>query len=160
MKHHRSRESLIQGIVALCNRNLTPWSIMDPGEWARKIRRMPDEHGADKPFTFTYAPYELEPFIECLNPRNQEVVLQMFSRGGKSEIVLNVLGFPIPQAPGRIGGMWPELGQAEKWSKDDFSRTLIEPTPELFGLVGSGAGRRKSDNTLLQQLFSGGVIAI
>lgn len=160
MKDHKSRESLIQTIVALGLRDLSPWSIMDPGKWARTIRRMPDEHGATKRFSFTYAPYEYEPFMECLNPQNQEVVLQMFSRGGKSEIVLNVLGFTIHQRPCRIGCMWPTLGQAEKWSKDDFSRTLIEPTPELFDLVGSGAGRRKSDNTLLHKLFSGGLIDI
>jgi phage terminase large subunit GpA-like protein len=76
---------------------------MDPAEWALTVRRMPDEHGATKAFTFDYAPYEREPFLECLNPRNQEVVLQMFSRGGKSEIVLNVLGYTIHQRPCRIG---------------------------------------------------------
>jgi len=160
MKDQRSRDSLIQGIVALGNRSFMAWSIMDPAEWALSVRRMPDEHGATKAFTFDYAPYEREPFMECLNPRNQEVVLQMFSRGGKSEIVLNVLGYTIHQRPCRIGCLWPTLGQAEKWSKDDFSGSLIEPTPELYDLVGSGTGRRKSDNTLLHKLFSGGLIDI
>jgi phage terminase large subunit GpA-like protein len=160
MKDHVSRDFLIQGVAALGNRNFTPWSIMDPAHWARTIRRMPDEHGATKPFSFTYAPYEFEPFMECLNPRNQEVVLQMFSRGGKSEIVLNVLGYAIHQRPCRIGCMWPTLGQAEKWSKDDFSRTLVEPTPELLELIGIGLGRRRSDNTLLHKLFTGGLIDI
>jgi phage terminase large subunit GpA-like protein len=160
MKDQKSRESLIQGIVALGNRNFMAWSIMDPVEWALSVRRMPDEHGATKAFTFAYAPYEREPFNECLNPRNQEVVLQMFSRGGKSEIVLNVLGYTIHQRPCRIGCLWPTLGQAEKWSKDDFSGYLNEPTPELYDLVGSGTGRRKSDNTLLHKLFAGGLIDI
>jgi phage terminase large subunit GpA-like protein len=160
MKDQVSRDSLTQGIVALGNRNFMAWSIMDPVEWALSVRRMPDEHGATKAFTFDYAPYEREPFMECLNPRNQEVVLQMFSRGGKSEIVLNVLGFTIHQRPCRIGCLWPTLGQAEKWSKDDFSGSLIEPTPELYDLIGSGTGRRKSDNTLLHKLFSGGLIDI
>ena len=65
MKDQRSRDSLIQGIVALGNRNFMAWSIMDPAEWALEVRRMPDEHGATKPFTFQYAPYEREMFDEC-----------------------------------------------------------------------------------------------
>lgn len=144
----------------LLERNFAPWSIMAPIDWARTVRRMPDEYGATKSFSFDYAPYELEPFLECFNPLNQEVVLQMFSRGGKSEIVLNVLGWTIHQRPCRIGVLWPTLGQAKKWSKDDFTGSLIDPTNELFDLVGSGAGRRKSDNTLLHKLFAGGLIDI
>jgi hypothetical protein len=69
VKDYKSRASLIEGLIALGNRNFPPWSIMDPAEWARVIRRMPDEYGATKPFTFDFAPYELEPFMECLNPR-------------------------------------------------------------------------------------------
>ena len=53
-----------------------------------------------------------------------------------------------------MGCMWPTLGQAKKWSKDDFVTALIEPTPELYELVGDGTGRRKSDNTLLHKLFT------
>jgi phage terminase large subunit GpA-like protein len=155
-----SRDAIRKGHIDLLDRNFAPWSIMAPVEWVQTVRRMPDEHGATKPFTFDYAPYELEPFEECFNPRNQEVVLQMFSRGGKSEIVLNVLGWTIHQRPCRIGSMWPTLGQAKKWSKDDFVGALIEPTPELYELVGDGTGRRKSDNTLLHKLFAGGLIDI
>jgi phage terminase large subunit GpA-like protein len=160
MKDHLARSFLIQGIIAIGSRNFTPWRVMDPVEWARNVRRMPDEYGATKPFTFNFAPYELEPFQECLDPKNQEVVLQMFSRGGKSEIVLNVLGYVIHQRPCRIGVMWPTLGQAEKWSKDDFSRTLIEPTPELLDLIDVDLGRRRSSNTILHKLFTGGLIDI
>jgi len=153
-----ARDSLRAGIRELRERNFAPWSVMPPAEWAEAVRRMPDEHGATKPFGFDYAPYEREPFEECFNPRNQEVVLQWFSRGGKSEIVLNVLGWTIHQRACRIGCMWPTLGQAKKWSKDDFTGALIEPTPELYDLVGDGTGRRRSDNTLLHKLFAGGLI--
>jgi phage terminase large subunit GpA-like protein len=96
-----SRDAVRTTIIDLRTRNFAPWAIMDPVTWATTVRRMPDEHGATKPFTFEFAPYEREPFVECFNPRNQEVVLQMFSRGGKSEIVLNVLGYIIHQRPCR-----------------------------------------------------------
>jgi phage terminase large subunit GpA-like protein len=155
-----SRAAIHRTIIDLRSRNFAPWAIMDPIAWATTVRRMPDEHGATKPFTFDFAPYEREPFLECFNPRNQEVILQMFSRGGKSEIVLNVLGYIIHQRPCRIGSMWPTQGQAQKWSKDDLNGALIDPTPELFDLVGSGEGRRKSDNTILHKLFRGGLMDI
>jgi phage terminase large subunit GpA-like protein len=122
-------ESIRGGIRELRVRSFSPWAIMPPDEWATAVRRMPDEHGATKPFTFSYAPYEREMFDECFNPRNQEVVFQLYSRGGKSEVVLNVLGWTIDQRPCRIGCMWPTLGQAKKWSKDDLMTALIEPTP-------------------------------
>jgi phage terminase large subunit GpA-like protein len=116
-----SCEAVRRTIIDLRSRNFAPWAIMDPITWATTVRRMPDEHGATKPFTFEYAPYERDPFLECFNPRNQEVVLQMFSRGGKSEIVLNVLGYIIHQRPCRIGCMWPTQGNAKKWSKGDLT---------------------------------------
>jgi hypothetical protein len=51
---------------------------------------------------------------------------------------------------------WLQRGDArtgEKWSKDDFTGSLISPTGELFDLVGDGSGRRKSDKTVLHKLF-------
>ncbi len=137
------------------------WSVIPPFDWVSTVRRMPDQHGATKPFDFDYAPYEREMFSECFNVRNQEVVMMLYSRGGKSEVVLNVLGYMIHQRPCRIGSMWPSLGQAKKWSKDDLWGSLIEPTQVLYNLFGGDAiGRRLSSNTILHKLFPGGLIDI
>src|SRR5881394_2682505 len=144
-----SRDALRARIRRTRERNFAPWSVMPPAEWAQTDRRMPDEHGATKAFSFEYAPYEREMCNELFEARNQEVVFQLYSRDGKSEVVLNALGWTIHQRPCRIGCMWPTLGQAKKWSKDDLVGALIEPTQELYELVGDGTGRRKSDNTLL-----------
>ena len=153
-----SREALADGLDALFAKIFAPWSVMPPRDWAETIRRMPGGYETAQPFTFAYAPYQLEPYLECFNPRNIEVDLMWFSRGGKSEIVQNVLGRTIHQKPCRIGVMWPTLGQAKKWSKDDFMGSLVDPTPELYALIGDGTGRRKSDNTLLHKIFTGGLI--
>ena len=153
-----SREALVDGLDALLAKIFAQWEVMPPRPWAETVRQMPGDHGTTRPYTFEYAPYQLEPYLECFNPRNIEVDLMWFSRGGKSEIVQNVLGRTIHQKPCRIGVMWPTLGQAKKWSKDDFMGSLVEPTPELYALIGDGSGRRKSDNTLLHKLFTGGLI--
>ena len=155
-----ARKSLVSALADLFEKNFAPWAMMDPITWVNRIRRMPDQHGATKPFSFDFAPYELEPFLECFNTRNQEIVFQMFSRSGKSEIVLNVLGYIIHQRPCRIGCMWPTAGNAEKWSKSDFIGSLIAPTPQLAELVGLGIGRRKSSDTIFHKLFPGGSIDI
>ena len=153
-----SQAALVEGLEALYAKIFAPWAIMPPREWAEVVRQMPGAHGTTQNFTFGYAPYQLEPYLECFNPRNIEVDLMWFSRGGKSEIVQNVLGRTIHQKPCRIGVAWPTLGQAKKWSKDDFMGSLVEPTPELSALIGDNTGRRKSDNTLLHKIFAGGLI--
>ncbi len=134
-----------------------PWTIMPPDEWAEKVRKMPGKFGP-KPFSFDYAPYQREMFACLFDPRVQETVFQVFSRGGKSEVVLNALGYWIHEQPSSIFVMWPTLGHAKKWSKDNLQRELIDPTPELSALIGDDSGRRKSDNTLLHKIFAGGLI--
>src|ERR1043166_6863792 len=92
-----SVESARGRVTSLLDRNFSFWSVMPPMEWATTVRRMPDQHGATREFSFDYAPYEREMFEECFNPRNQEIVFQMYSRGGKSEVVLSALGYVIDQ---------------------------------------------------------------
>ena len=144
----------------ILSRNFATWSIVPPVEWVHTVRRVPDAHGATQPFRFDYAPYEREMFEECFNPRNQEVSFMLYSRGGKSEVVLNVIGYMTDQRPCRIGVMWPTKGQGEKWSKGDLMQSLIDPTECLSALIPNEIGMRRPGNTILHKLFPGGVIDI
>ena len=139
-------------------RALKPLSTVAPREFAETIMRMPDAHGATRPFTFSFAPYQLEPYLEIFNPRNIEVDMMMFSRGGKSRIVLTALGFFIVEQPCRIGVMWPVEGHAKKWSKYDFMAELVEPTPEVAALIADTTGQRLSSSTILDKPFPGGLM--
>lgn len=145
---------------AIFQRNFVTWSTMAPAAWAESVRRMPDKHGASRPFSFDYAPYQREMFAELFNPANQEVVFQLFSRGGKSEVVLNALGYFIGEVPKEIFVMWPTLGQGKKWSKDNLMRELVDPTPALSRILENAAGKRKSNNTLLHKIYPGGLLDI
>lgn len=153
-----SREHLIERNAQLRAAAFADWTVRSPAEWATTVRRLPGKHGVGVPFSFDYAPYQLAMFLALFDPSLQEVIFQLFSRGGKSEVVLNAVGYWIHEAPASIFVMWPTLGQAKKWSKDQLQRELIDPTPELTALIGDGAGRRRSDNTLLHKLFDGGLI--
>lgn len=127
-------------------------SGMTPEAWAEGVRRM--EGG--RRYSFDYAPYQREPFLEVFNPENQVTVLAMFSRGGKTEIVANALGYSIDQEPRRIIVGYPSQEQAEDFSKDNFMTQLVEPTPALAELLPSGEGRRIANQTIRSKSFPGG----
>lgn len=158
-EHHATEiEAAFGAFDFLRDRALAPLSTRSPREFAETIMRMPDAHGATRPFSFGFGPYQLEPFLEIFNPRNIEVDMMMASRLGKSRIVLTALGFVIVEQPCRIGVMWPVEGDAKLWSKDDFMGELVEPTPEIAALIDDARGQRKSKNTLLHKSFPGGLL--
>lgn len=150
-------ESALAAFDELRRANLVPLSERTPREFAETVMRMPDAHGATRPFRFT--PYQLEPYLEIFNPKNQEIDLMMASRLGKSRIVLTALGYIIVEEPCRIGVMWPIEGDGKLWVKDDFMGELVEPTPELH-FIESGVGQRKSKNTILHKRFRGGSMTV
>ena len=123
------------GLDALFAKIFAPWSVMPPRQqWAETIRRMPGEHGTTRPFSFGYAPYQLEPLPGNLQPAQPRGRFHVgLAHGGKSEVVQNVLGRTIHQTPCRIGVMWPVEGDGKLWSKDDFMGSLVEPTPRAGG---------------------------
>lgn len=157
--HHLERVAALATFDTLRQRAFAPLSTVTPLQWAEALMRMPDEHGATRPFSFAFGPYQREPYLEIFNRRNQEIVMMIFSRGGKSRIVLTALGYKIAYEPCRIGVMWPVEGDAKLWSKDDFMGELVEPNPDTLGhLIADTLGQRKSANTILHKRFLGGLI--
>jgi phage terminase large subunit GpA-like protein len=152
------RAAAMELFDSLRKRNFSPVSTLSPQEWAETVMRMPGLHGSTEPFTFSFAPYQLEPYLALFDPRNIEVDLMFFSRGGKSRILLTAIGFHIARKPCRIAVMWPVEGHAKKWSKYDLMGELIEPTPELAALIEDATGQRKSRNTILDKPYPGGLI--
>lgn len=152
--------SALDAFAALLQRALAPLSTVTPREFAETIMRMPDAHGATRPFTFAFAPYQLEPYLEIFQRRNQEVVMMMASRLGKSRIVLTALGYFIKEDPCRLGVMWPVEGDGKLWVKDEFMGELVEPTPELAALIDDSRGQRNSKNTILHKSFLGGLLQV
>ena len=125
-------------------------------QWAESVRRM----DGGKRFRFDYAPYEREMHETPYREDVQMTVYMMASRLGKTECMMNILGHAVTESPRRILVMYPTISQAEKWSKETLMSEMVAPTPELDDLIGDGAGRRKSGNTILHKLFPGGVMNI
>ena len=132
-----------------------PRATIPPQEWCEKVRRM--KNGAR--FRWSYAPYLLKIFLSFYDRYVLETVLEMFSRAGKSEIILNWIGEGIDQNPGNYLYSWPTVGQAEKFSKDNLTGELFDETPCLNHL-GSSSKSRFSGNTILHKQFTGGRITM
>jgi len=155
-----SAQAYQDALIRTWERALPALSTVTPREFAESVMKMPGDFGTARDFTFNYAPYQLEPYLEIFNRRNQEVVMMMASRLGKSRIVLTALGFFIKEDPCRIGVMWPVEGDGKLWSKDEFMGELVGPTPDLAALIDDATGQRQTKNTTLHKHFIGGLIQI
>lgn len=118
-------------------RKLSPESSASPGQW--RTSRAPYQRG----------------FMDAVsNPRNRKVVGVFASQTGKTDCVLNVIGYHIHYDPAPILMIQPTLEIAEAWSKDRFA-PMVRDTPALRERV-HDAKTRDSGNTIRHKTFRGG----
>lgn len=130
-------------------------------EWADAERFLSSESSAEHgKWRTNRAPYQ-RGILDAFSDQDVEtVVVQSSSQIGKTEIILNVLGYYIHKDPCPILLVQPILENAK-----DFSRGRITPmirdTPCLSSLMGDKSqASRDSDNTLLNKQFPGGYVAL
>lgn len=124
------------------NRMLTSVASAEPGRW--RTDRAPYQRGIMDAFS--------DPMIE-------RVVVMSSAQVGKTEIVLNVIGYFMEQDPSPMLVLQPTLDMARVFSKDRL-REMIQATPCLQALVGEASGRREADDTILSRRFPGGHISM
>lgn len=126
---------------------------MSPVEWAEEVYRLP----TGGRFSFDYAPYSRKMFESLFDRQNIETILQLYSRGLKSTVILLAIGYTIDQSPRRILSLWPTDSQAEKFSKDALVGELFDTT-DCLKFLGSACKKRTGSVTLLHKAFPGGLI--
>jgi phage terminase large subunit GpA-like protein len=94
----------------------------------------------------------------CSDGEVETVVVQAGSQLGKTESLLNVIGFCIAVDPGPVMVVTPRDRDSEKWSKKRLV-PMLRDTPCLRGKVNDDRGRG-NDNTILEKSFPGGRIVI
>ena len=92
------------------------------------------------------------------DPAIEQVVVMSSSQMGKTEILLNVVGYYIDKDPSPVMIIQPTLEMALSWSKDRLS-PMLRDTPCLKGTV-KDPRSRDSGNTLLHKTFKGGHITM
>lgn len=104
------------------------------------------------------APYQRGMMDAFTEPGVEEIVLMTASQVGKTEVIMNGLGYFVDVDPSAILSVLPTVELAEAWSKERLQPT-IESTPALSRKV-RDAKSRDSDNTITRKRFVGGSISV
>lgn len=96
--------------------------------------------------------------MDAISSHAQRIVIMTAAQVGKSEILLNTLGYYVHQEPSPILMLQPTLEMGESFSKDRLA-TMIRDTPVLAERIADPKSR-SSGNTLLHKKFPGGQITI
>lgn len=92
------------------------------------------------------------------DPSVSEVVVMSSAQVGKTELLLNLIGYNIHQDPSPILLVQPTQEMAEAFSKDRLA-PMLRDTPALQGKV-ADARSRDSNNTTRHKTFPGGHITM
>ncbi|MDQ0114369.1 phage terminase large subunit family protein [Paenibacillus harenae] len=128
-------------------------------EWADLYRRLSSEASAEPgQWRTDRAPYQRE-IMDALNDDEVETIVVMSSaQVGKTELILNVIGYYVHQDPSPIMLVQPTLELAQAFSKDRLS-PMTRDSPELKKRMTS-AKSRDGGNTMLHKSFPGGHITM
>jgi phage terminase large subunit GpA-like protein len=129
-------------------------------QWADENRRLSREASAEAgQWRTDRAPYQ-RAIMDALTPNSpyDRVVVMAASQTGKTESILNFVGYVIDRDPGPVLVVLPRVEDGEAWSKDRLA-PMIQNTPCLRGKV-ADVRSRDSNNRILHKRFAGGSITI
>ena len=95
----------------------------------------------------------------CSDPAIKQVVVMAGAQLGKSEAILNIIGYHIEYDPSPVLLMQPTVEMAQSFSKDRITSGLLATTPSLKGKV-KDPRARDSGNTTLHKTFPGGALSM
>lgn len=146
---------LLKGIVKV----LAPPPRLNISQWADSYRRLSSEASAEPgQWRTDRAPYQ-RGIMDAINEPGVETVVVMSSaQVGKTELLLNTIGYYMDYDASPILLLQPTLEMAEAFSKDRLS-PMLRDTPALKDKVGDPKARN-SGNTLLHKTFPGGHITM
>ncbi|MCZ8520139.1 MULTISPECIES: phage terminase large subunit family protein [Paenibacillus] len=128
-------------------------------EWADEYRKLSPEASAEPgQWRTDRAPFQRE-IMNAVNDAGIEWVIVMSSaQVGKTEIILNTIGYFVDYDPAPMMLIQPTEGMAEAFSKDRLA-PMIRDTPALSGKI-RDVKSRGSDNTILHKKFPGGHVTL
>lgn len=141
------------------SKSVEPPKKLTVSEWADEYRQLSKEASAEPGKWVTdRAPYQREIMDSVSNPLIDTVVVMTSAQIGKTELLLNIVGYYVHYDPSPILLLQPTLEMAEAFSKDRLA-PMIRDTKVLSERVGD-AKARNSGNTLLHKTFHGGHITM
>lgn len=154
-----SADRVTRRLAVVYATHLRPPPRLTVSEWADAERKLSPEASAEPGAWRTdRAAYQRAIMDAVTDPGVHTVVAMLASQVGKTELLLNVLGYHMHHDPAPMLLLQPTLEIAEAFSKDRLA-PMVRDTPALRGLV-KDARSRDSGNTLLHKQFPGGHITM
>ncbi|OGR93699.1 MAG: hypothetical protein A2V88_00635 [Elusimicrobia bacterium RBG_16_66_12] len=136
---------------------LRPPEDLSVSDWAERYRVLGSE-ASELVGRWRSYPWQREIMDASITPGVREIVLKCASQVGKTEILLNIIGYHIHQRPCPILCVYPTVVVAESASKDRLA-PMIERVPALRERI-APPRTRDASNTLLHKRFRGGHITL
>ena len=154
-KVDRKTVRLFKRIAAI----LSPPPELTVSQWADEYRRLSPEASAEPGrWNTDRAPYQRAIMDAVNDARCEDIIIMSSAQVGKTELILNIIGYYIDYDPSPILVLQPTLEMAQTFSKDRLS-PMLRDTPALKGKV-KDARSRDSGNTILHKTFPGGHITM
>lgn len=137
----------------------TPPADLTVSQWAEGYRVLSRESSAEAgPWRNSRTPYLVEPMDAFSDPRVRHLTMVASSQVGKSEFILNCIGYAIDQDPGSMLYIQPNIEDAKKFSRRRIA-PMVRDCPTLKRKVADAKGR-DSANTVQEKSFPGGALSI
>jgi len=139
---------------------VSPPPLLTVSQWADRYRKLSAESSAEPgQWNTDRAPYQREIMDAVGDPLVEDIVIMSSAQVGKTELLLNIIGYYIDYDPAPMLVVQPTAKpMAEDFSKDRLA-PMIRDTPVLAGKV-HDAKARSSGNTILHKTFPGGHITV
>lgn len=136
-----------------------PPPTLTVSQWADVERRLSPEAAAEPGRWYTSRAEYLRGIMDSISdPSIRQVVVMSSAQVGKTEFILNVIGYHIDRDAAPILCIQPTLSMAQSFSKDRLA-PMLRDTPALQGKVRDPRSR-DSGNTTLHKVYPGGHITI
>lgn len=140
-------------------KSVAPPPNITVSEWADNYRKLSMETSAEPgKWRTDRAPYQREIMDSLNDPEIETTSIMSCSQVGKSELLLNAIGYYIDTDPGPMLLVQPTETNAKDFSKERIA-PMIRDTQALREKV-SDSKSRDSDNTILNKKFPGGHLAL
>lgn len=138
---------------------LTPPPDLTVSEWADNYRKLSSEGSAEPgQWRTSRAPYQKEIMDSINDPEIEKVIIMASAQVGKTEFLLNMVGYHIDYDPAPILLLQPTDALAKSFSKQRLA-PMIRDTPAIRNKV-ADVKTRNGGNTTLEKSFPGGYIAL
>lgn len=138
---------------------LSPPPVLTVSQWADEYRRLSPEASAEPGrWNTDRAPYQRAIMDAVNDAKCEDIIIMSSAQVGKTELILNIIGYYIDYDPSPILVLQPTREMAQTFSKDRMA-PMLRDTPALKGKV-KDARSRDSGNTILHKTFPGGHITM